>query len=168
MSTHTATDMRWNKEKRVNDDVMRHSADGEAWKEFDGHSPSLLLIPEMLDWDLPLTDSIHMGFCSPVFAFTPGMEGEVPHWLGDHLLVNKSAFFGVFMFTSRFVRPLNGQNCSFFSLKGTEVAIRGFDGLEIALRALFCLSRTLHGFAEVSTFVKTQTLLVLAFAEPNL
>ncbi|KAI5317744.1 hypothetical protein L3X38_037451 [Prunus dulcis] len=45
---------------------------------------------------------------------------------------------------------------------------RGFDGLEIALRALFCLSRTLHGFAEVSTFVKTQTLLVLAFAEPNL
>ncbi|KAI5329633.1 hypothetical protein L3X38_029030 [Prunus dulcis] len=45
---------------------------------------------------------------------------------------------------------------------------RGFDGLEIALRVLFCLSRTLHGFAEVSTFVKTQTLLVLAFAEPNL
>ncbi|KAI5350286.1 hypothetical protein L3X38_003177 [Prunus dulcis] len=45
---------------------------------------------------------------------------------------------------------------------------RGFDGLEIALRALFCLSRTLQGFAEVSMFVKTQTLFVLAFAEPNL
>ncbi|KAI5344198.1 hypothetical protein L3X38_012075 [Prunus dulcis] len=27
------------------------------------------------------------------------------------------------MFTSRFVRPLSGQNCSFFSLKGAEVAV---------------------------------------------
>ncbi|CAL8175742.1 unnamed protein product [Prunus armeniaca] len=35
MSTHTATYMRWHKEKRVDDDVMRHPADGEAWKEFD-------------------------------------------------------------------------------------------------------------------------------------
>ncbi|BBH08894.1 hypothetical protein Prudu_021235 [Prunus dulcis] len=35
MSTHTATDMRWRKEKRVDDDVMRHPVDGEAWKEFD-------------------------------------------------------------------------------------------------------------------------------------
>ncbi|CAL2229846.1 unnamed protein product [Prunus armeniaca] len=35
MSTHTTTDMRWHKEKRVDDDVMRHPADGEAWKEFD-------------------------------------------------------------------------------------------------------------------------------------
>ncbi|CAL8118864.1 unnamed protein product [Prunus armeniaca] len=35
MSTHTATYMRWHKEKQVDDDVMRHPADGEAWKEFD-------------------------------------------------------------------------------------------------------------------------------------
>ncbi|KAI5350621.1 hypothetical protein L3X38_003512 [Prunus dulcis] len=35
MLTHTATDMRWHKEKRVDDDVMRHPADGMAWKEFD-------------------------------------------------------------------------------------------------------------------------------------
>ena len=35
MSTHTATDMKWHKEKRVEDNVMRHPADGEAWKEFD-------------------------------------------------------------------------------------------------------------------------------------
>ncbi|CAL9011100.1 unnamed protein product [Prunus brigantina] len=39
MSTHTATDMRWHKEKRVDDDVMRHPADGEAWKEFDRTFP---------------------------------------------------------------------------------------------------------------------------------
>ncbi|BBH04741.1 Ankyrin repeat family protein, partial [Prunus dulcis] len=48
MSTHTATDMRWHKEKRVDDDVMRHPADGEAWKEFDRTFPSLLLIPEII------------------------------------------------------------------------------------------------------------------------
>ncbi|CAL8140708.1 unnamed protein product [Prunus armeniaca] len=39
MSTHTATDMRWHKEKRVDDDVMRHPANGEAWKEFDRTFP---------------------------------------------------------------------------------------------------------------------------------
>nr|CBL94159.1 putative transposase tnp2 [Malus domestica] len=39
MLTHTATDMRWHKEKRVNNDVMRHPADGEAWKEFDRMFP---------------------------------------------------------------------------------------------------------------------------------
>ena len=27
--------MRWHKEKRVNDGVLRHPADAEAWKEFD-------------------------------------------------------------------------------------------------------------------------------------
>ncbi|BBH09229.1 hypothetical protein Prudu_021669 [Prunus dulcis] len=36
------------KEKRVDDDVMRHPADGEAWKEFDRTFPSLLLIPEII------------------------------------------------------------------------------------------------------------------------
>ncbi|KAM1562805.1 hypothetical protein ACFX10_037291 [Malus domestica] len=35
MSMHTAIDMIWHKEKSVDDDVMRHLADGEAWKEFD-------------------------------------------------------------------------------------------------------------------------------------
>ncbi|KAI5332726.1 hypothetical protein L3X38_022855 [Prunus dulcis] len=35
MSTHTTTDMRWHKEKWIDNDVMRHPADGEAWKEFD-------------------------------------------------------------------------------------------------------------------------------------
>ncbi|CAL9004873.1 unnamed protein product [Prunus brigantina] len=45
MSTHTATDMRWHKEKRVNNDVMRHPADGEAWKEFDRTFPEFAADP---------------------------------------------------------------------------------------------------------------------------
>ncbi|CAL8992424.1 unnamed protein product [Prunus brigantina] len=45
MSTHTSTDMRWHKEKRVDDDVMRHPADGEAWKEFDRTFPDFAADP---------------------------------------------------------------------------------------------------------------------------
>ncbi|CAN6692478.1 unnamed protein product [Malus baccata var. baccata] len=45
MSMHTATDMRWHKEGRVNDDVMRHPADGEAWKEFDRMYPDFAADP---------------------------------------------------------------------------------------------------------------------------
>ncbi|CAL9017719.1 unnamed protein product, partial [Prunus brigantina] len=45
MSTHTAADMRWHKEKRVDDDVMRHPADGEAWKEFDRTFPDFVADP---------------------------------------------------------------------------------------------------------------------------
>ncbi|CAL2238214.1 unnamed protein product [Prunus armeniaca] len=45
MSTHTATDMRWHKEKRVDNDVMRHPADGEAWKEFDRTLPDFAVDP---------------------------------------------------------------------------------------------------------------------------
>ncbi|CAL9025697.1 unnamed protein product [Prunus brigantina] len=53
MSTHTATD----------DDVMWHPAyGGRHGKSSIERSSSLLLIPEMLDWDLPLTYSIRMGF----------------------------------------------------------------------------------------------------------
>nr|XP_028946890.1 uncharacterized protein LOC103415040 [Malus domestica] len=45
MSMHTTTDMRWHKERRVNDDVMRHPADGEAWKEFDRMYPDFAADP---------------------------------------------------------------------------------------------------------------------------
>ncbi|CAL2260083.1 unnamed protein product [Prunus armeniaca] len=45
MSTHTATDMRWHKEKRVDDDVMRHPADGETLKEFDRTFPEFAADP---------------------------------------------------------------------------------------------------------------------------
>ncbi|CAL9030086.1 unnamed protein product [Prunus brigantina] len=45
MSTHTSTDMRWHKEKRVDDDVMRHPADGEAWKEFNRTFPDFAADP---------------------------------------------------------------------------------------------------------------------------
>ncbi|XP_028120164.1 uncharacterized protein LOC114317608 [Camellia sinensis] len=39
MSKKTAAYMRWHKDKRVDDEVLRHPADGEAWKDFDGQHP---------------------------------------------------------------------------------------------------------------------------------
>ncbi|XP_050387393.1 uncharacterized protein LOC126803675 [Argentina anserina] len=35
MSSHTSKKMRWHGVKRTNDDILRHPADGEAWKSFD-------------------------------------------------------------------------------------------------------------------------------------
>jgi hypothetical protein len=35
MSEHTAPHMRWHAESRTQDGVLRHLADGEAWKSFD-------------------------------------------------------------------------------------------------------------------------------------
>ncbi|XP_028072583.1 uncharacterized protein LOC114274804 [Camellia sinensis] len=39
MSRKTAIDMRWHKEKRVDDGILRHPVDGEAWKDFDRQHP---------------------------------------------------------------------------------------------------------------------------------
>ena len=40
MSRHTSIDMRWHKEKRINEDgVLRHPADSEAWKDMDTRFP---------------------------------------------------------------------------------------------------------------------------------
>ena len=36
MSRHTSVDIRWHKEKRINEEgVLRHPADAQAWKDFD-------------------------------------------------------------------------------------------------------------------------------------
>ncbi|CAA2999580.1 Hypothetical predicted protein [Olea europaea subsp. europaea] len=40
MSMHTAIDMKWHKDGRVDDGDMRHPADTIAWKEFDKIYPS--------------------------------------------------------------------------------------------------------------------------------
>ena len=62
MSMHTATDMRWHKEERVNDDVMRHLADGEAWKEFDRMYLDFAADSRNVRLDLPPMDLIRSEF----------------------------------------------------------------------------------------------------------
>ena len=39
MSPHTAKEMRWHGERIIDDDYLRHPADGEAWQEFDKSFP---------------------------------------------------------------------------------------------------------------------------------
>ncbi|XP_028077760.1 uncharacterized protein LOC114279671 [Camellia sinensis] len=45
MSKKNATDMRWQKEKRLDDGILRHPADAEAWKEFDWQHPVFAMDP---------------------------------------------------------------------------------------------------------------------------
>ncbi|KAL2492096.1 Uncharacterized protein Adt_27724 [Abeliophyllum distichum] len=46
ISRHTAIDMRWHSERRVEvEGVLRHPADGEAWKEFDKLYPEFMRDP---------------------------------------------------------------------------------------------------------------------------
>ena len=46
MSWHTAKDMRWHAEERIETEgILRHPADGEAWKEFDKLYPNFAAEP---------------------------------------------------------------------------------------------------------------------------
>ncbi|KAL0385056.1 UNVERIFIED_CONTAM: hypothetical protein Sradi_2899900 [Sesamum radiatum] len=49
MSSKTASLMRWHAEERIEDGVLRHPADSQAWKEFDKKNPNLLVMSVMLD-----------------------------------------------------------------------------------------------------------------------
>ncbi|CAL2254665.1 unnamed protein product [Prunus armeniaca] len=62
MSRHIANDMRWHKDKGLNDEnKMRHPADSISWKEFEKCTPILLKTHGMLDWALQLIGSIPLG-----------------------------------------------------------------------------------------------------------
>ncbi|XP_028103043.1 uncharacterized protein LOC114302247 [Camellia sinensis] len=45
MSRKTVEDMRWHKDKCINDGVLRHPADSDEWKEFDAQHPQFALEP---------------------------------------------------------------------------------------------------------------------------
>lgn len=50
-SKHTSKDMRWHKEVRKDEPgILRHPADGMAWKHFDIMYPDLLQILEACEW----------------------------------------------------------------------------------------------------------------------
>jgi hypothetical protein len=45
----------------VEEDVLRHIADNEAWKDFNKEFPWFAKDPRSLNLVLPLMDSIHVG-----------------------------------------------------------------------------------------------------------
>jgi hypothetical protein len=67
MSTHT----RWHKEKRVVEpNVLRHPADGEAWKHFDGK----------FDWFAKDPRNIRLGFATDGFSPFGSMSNPYSMW----------------------------------------------------------------------------------------
>ncbi|KAK1667840.1 hypothetical protein QYE76_055999 [Lolium multiflorum] len=67
MSTHT----RWHKEKRVVEpNVLRHPADGEAWKHFDGR----------FDWFAKDPRNIRLGFATDGFSPFGSMSNPYSMW----------------------------------------------------------------------------------------
>ncbi|CAN6704834.1 unnamed protein product [Malus baccata var. baccata] len=82
MLMHTATDMRWHKEGRVNDDVMRHPADGEAWKEFDRMYPDFATDPRNVRLGLATDGFNQFGVLNQNHSTWPVVlfPYNLPHW----------------------------------------------------------------------------------------
>ena len=65
MSGQRAKDMRWYKDKRVDDGIMRHPADSEEWKEFDLQHPDFASFYPIL----PSHISVYYECIWPFWAF---------------------------------------------------------------------------------------------------
>ncbi|KAL4278899.1 hypothetical protein GQ457_03G021490 [Hibiscus cannabinus] len=70
MSKDVAEDMRWHKEKRVNDDVIRHPADATAWQEFDKENDWFALDPR----------NVRLGLASDGFNPFGNMSTSYSMW----------------------------------------------------------------------------------------
>ena len=72
MSKHTALDMRWHKEKRVDTEgILRHPADVKAWKEFDKNH----------NWFAQDPRNVRLGLASDVFNPFGNMNNAYSMWL---------------------------------------------------------------------------------------
>ncbi|XP_060974565.1 uncharacterized protein LOC133039673 [Cannabis sativa] len=72
MSRHTSDEMRWHKEKRVNTEgVLRHPADGEAWKEFDKQFPEFAKDPRNVRLGLATDGFNPFGNMSTSYSIWP-------------------------------------------------------------------------------------------------
>jgi hypothetical protein len=71
MLEHTAPYMRWHTEGRTKDDVLRHPADGEAWRSFD-----ILHLDFMAD-----SKNVRLGLTSDGFNHFGNMSTSHSTWL---------------------------------------------------------------------------------------
>ncbi|XP_070029676.1 uncharacterized protein [Nicotiana sylvestris] len=75
MIKRTAEDMRWHKNKKVDDGILRHPADSLAWKNFDEKYPSFASDPRNVR--LGLASDGFNPFGSMSNAYRPGMDIDV-------------------------------------------------------------------------------------------
>ncbi|XP_028086586.1 uncharacterized protein LOC114287444 [Camellia sinensis] len=83
MSRKTAEDMRWHKEKRIDDGVLRHPADSDEWKEFDVQHPQFALEPRNVRLGLAVDGFNPFGNMSNSYSLWPVVliPYNLPPWL---------------------------------------------------------------------------------------
>ncbi|KAM3378884.1 hypothetical protein P3S68_011297 [Capsicum galapagoense] len=77
MSSKTSTLITWNKDRRVDDGIMRHPDDSMAWNSLDEHYPLFIVKPH----------NIRLGFDSD--GFQPFRNSKTTHkiWLVVLLII---------------------------------------------------------------------------------
>ncbi len=82
LSPKIAVDMRWHKEKRVDDETLRHPADGEEWKNFDRQHPEFSKDPQNVRLGLATDGFNPFGNMSTSYSMWPVivMPYNLPPW----------------------------------------------------------------------------------------
>jgi len=62
MSTKTTADMKWHHEKRINDEVLQHLVDCEAWKKFYRSYETFAMDPRDVRLGLATNGSTHLEY----------------------------------------------------------------------------------------------------------
>lgn len=82
MSRKIATDMRWHRDKRVDDGLLRHPADSEEWKDFDRNYPEFSCEPRNVRLRLATDGFNPFGNMSNSYSMWPVilMSYNLPPW----------------------------------------------------------------------------------------
>jgi len=83
MSHHTSPHMKWHAQGRTKDGVLRHPADGEAWKAFDSHYPDFASDPRNVRLGLASDGFNPFGIMSSSHSTWPVMlvPYNLPPWM---------------------------------------------------------------------------------------
>ncbi|XP_028084685.1 uncharacterized protein LOC114285803 [Camellia sinensis] len=83
MSRKIAEDRRWHKDKRIDDGVLRHSADSDEWKEFDAQYPQFAMEPRNVRLGLAVDGFNPFGNISNSYSLWPAVliPYNLPPWL---------------------------------------------------------------------------------------
>ncbi|XP_038679433.1 uncharacterized protein LOC119980710 [Tripterygium wilfordii] len=83
MSSKTAQSMRWHKDERKNDGILRHPADSEVWTEFDKKYPDFAVDPRNIRLGLAADGFNPFGNMSVSYSMWPVilMPYNLPPWM---------------------------------------------------------------------------------------
>ena len=75
--------MRWYKDKRVDDEILRHPADNDEWKEFDAQHPEFALEPRNVRLGLAVDGFNPFGNMNNSYSLWPVIliPYNLPPWL---------------------------------------------------------------------------------------